>query len=169
MNRLNLKVTLSFSLLMIIISCRKNTEFPDIPMLKWKSAKIVTDEGFIEKINLTVFFTDGDGDIGREDLDNLDPCKIESYDFRIKYFEKVNGSFIEIFPRNPCLPFHNIIPNLTPDGQNKTLEGDLTTTFSYLAYPENAGIDSVRFNFQLFDRDGNESNILTTPVIVIPD
>ncbi len=163
-------IVLSLSLFLSVVSCRKNENFSDTPKLEWRSHEIVDDPSTNRReILLTVYFTDGDGDIGRDNTNNLDPCNVNSYDLRIKYFEQVSGSLVEITPNDTCLFFHNIIPNLTPEGQNKTLEGDLITTFSYLAYPENANVDSVRFDFQLFDRNGNVSNMLSSPMIFIPE
>jgi len=163
-------IVLCLGLSILLSSCRKNEQFSNTPRLEWRSAEIVDDPSTNRReILLTVYFTDGDGDIGRDDPDNLDPCDEESYDLKIKYYEKVAGSLVEVLPDGNCLFFHNIIPNLTPEGQNKVLEGDIITTFSYLAYPENAGVDSVQFEFLLLDRKGNASNVLSSPLVFIPE
>lgn len=159
--------------ILLLQGCGKGKKFNTTPHLEWRGAEIVDSEGNRREILLTTYFTDGDGDIGRETTDS--PCDVDSYDFLIRYFEKVNGSFKEIQPKSmtppdDCQPFHNVLPNITPEGQNKTLEGELTVTFSYLGFPQNGSqVDSVRFELQLVDRGGHKSEVVTSPSIFIPE
>lgn len=126
-------------------------------------------------IDLSLYFTDGDGNVGSEGLRQVtDTCTsanylqfLENFDLFIYYYEKVNGQYREVFPADSCLPFHNILPDLTPEGQNKTLEGDIRTPFDYANFPRNNGVDSIRFDFILKDRARNESNRLRSPAIAV--
>lgn len=154
--------------MLFIFSCRKASDFPNTPDLTWIAHEI-QDEAATNRrsIQLHVFFTDGDGDIGLPEGQPYDTCDKDGYNLQISYYEKVGGSFVEILPQDPCLPFHNIIPEIEV-GQNKVLEGDLYTTFSYLSYPENPNVDSVRFELVLVDRAGNRSDIAASPSIFIP-
>jgi len=151
------------------LSCEQNEKFIDTPQLTWRKAdfRFLGDSADNRRVvDLTVYFTDGDGDVGREDESNSDTCNkldydafLDRYDLFIYYYEYVNGSYVEILPADSCFPFHNILPNLTPRGQNKTLEGEITTPFDYANYPEN-NTDSIRFEMMLIDRSGKESNRL---------
>ena len=51
-----------------------------------------------------------------------------------------------------------------PTGQNKTLEGEITTPFDYANYPQN-NTDSIRFELQLIDRSGKSSPRIMSPSI----
>jgi hypothetical protein len=171
------KLLLLIGLGLAFVSCEQNQKFVDQPNLQWRTAKIkyLGDSADNRRvIDLTVYFTDGDGDIGREDLNGSnDTCILSDYasflerfDLFIYYYEKVNGQFRQIPPSDSCLPFHNILPNLTPIGQNKTLEGDITTPFDYSNYPLNT-TDSIKFELQLIDIAGNKSTRISSPAIGI--
>jgi hypothetical protein len=159
-----------------ISSCEQDQKFVDIPSLQWRKAdfRFLGDSADNRRVvDLTLYFTDCDGDIGRADENNSDTCNLNDYgsflkryDLFIFYYELVNGQYVEIEPADSCFPFHNILPDLMPTGQNKTLEGDITTPFDYANYPEN-NTDSIRFELLLKDRSGNESQrIIGDPVLV---
>ncbi len=151
------------------LACEQDQKFDDIPSLTWRKAefRFLGDTADNRRVvDLTVYFTDGDGDVGRADENSSDTCNLadydrflERYDLFIYYYERVNGQYREVEPADSCFPFHNILPNLTPKGQNKTLEGEITTPFDYANYPEN-NTDSIRFEILLRDRSGNESQRL---------
>ncbi len=149
----------------ILQGCAKKDNFSKTPTIEWRSYEFeyvgdTTDNR--RNILMKLYFNDGDGDIGREvaDVDRL--CEIESYDLLIHYYEKVNNAYVEVLPAvieppNNCILFHTVLPNLTPEGQNKTLEGDIFFPFEYFAFPENNNADSIQFTFELRDRAGNIS------------
>ena len=126
-----------------------------------------------KRVIMVTYFTDGDGDVGREgprfNCEDQYEAFINDFDIYVRYFEKLNGSFQEVFPVDSCLPFHNYLPNLTPEGQNKTLEGEIELRFNFTGLPFNPGVDSVRFELQLEDRSGKRSNIAYSPSIFIPE
>ena len=134
-------------LLILAASCRKDSSnLSEIPTLKWKSSKLTTDPQTNQRsIILTTHFTDRDGDIGRLDNTPYDTCNPESYNLQIHYFEKTKGAYTEVFPVDSCLPFNSMLPNITPEGQNKILEGDISITFNYIGLPKNGDVDSVKF------------------------
>lgn len=169
------KILLLIGLILSLIpACEQNQKFDDIPSLTWRKAdfRYLGDSADNRRVvDLTIYFTDGDGDVGRADENDSDTCELdnydrflERYDLFIYYYELVNGQYREVLPADSCFPFHNILPNLTPTGQNKTLEGEITTPFDYANYPEN-NTDSIRFEFELIDRAGNKSQrIVGKPV-----
>lgn len=152
-----------------IYSCRKtNTNgFEDTPYLEWREAEVETDASNRKSIILKVYFNDRDGDVGT-DNPSSDSCNTESYNLFVRYFEKVGTSYEEVLPADSCSPFHSNLPDLTPEGQNKVLEGVVNSAFSYLGYPQNASADSIKFELQLKDRAGNLSNIAYSPPIATP-
>ncbi len=172
--RLTKILLLSGLLIALSTSCEQDQKFQDTPNLSWRSAsfRFLGDSTANRRVvDLKMYFTDGDGDVGREGQSNSDTCDLanyneflERYDLFIYYYEKVNGQFVEILPADSCFPFHNILPNLMPTGQNKTLEGEITTPFDYANYPQN-NTDSIRFELQLIDRSGKSSPRIMSPSI----
>jgi hypothetical protein len=164
------------ALLLGLWACESINDFDDTPSLEWRSAQLRQVGDSLDNrqvFDLKIYFTDGDGNVGSAEEANNDTCDIKNYsaflsryDLFIYYYERVNGRFIEIPPVDSCLPFHNILPNLTPEGQNKTLEGEISTPFEYSNFPAN-NTDSVKFDLVLRDRAGNESNRLSSPAIAL--
>ena len=152
------------------IGCKKGTAFPDTPKLKWVDYEVVPENGPIDEIVLNLSFTDGDGDIGSGSDNPYDTCNAQSYDLFIRYFEKINGNYQEIFPvdTTSCLYFHQRLPDITPEGQNKILEGNIYAPFVYIGYPSNGNVDTIKFEVVLKDRAGNKSNIASSPGLFIP-
>lgn len=164
--------------LLVGVACEPPVNLDNTPSLQWEKAeaRVLGDTGDNRRvIDITVAFTDGDGDVGSADEDFADTCNLdnydqflERYDLYIYYHEKVNGQLQEIPPADSCLPFHNILPNLTPEGQNKTLEGTIKTPFEYSNFPVNRGVDSIMFELRLEDRAGRSSPRISGPVIAVP-
>ncbi len=167
------KLSISFFSILLFVQCGKDADkFNVIPHVEWRGheIEIIGDPSDNRKnIILKIYFTDRDGDIGLPQSEiPADSCNTKNYSLFIKYFEKVGGSFREISPADTCQPFHNHLPYLTPDGQNKVLEGEINAAFSYLAFPKNPGVDSVKFEVYIKDRANHISNIATSPAIFIP-
>lgn len=161
------KISFALCLALMFVGCRKSGSFDDTPILTYKSYEFLEDASTgRDNYLLTIFFTDGDGDVGKFKGQPFDTCSESGYNFLIKYFEKVGSDFKEISPRDNCLPFHNIIPDITPEGQNKTLEGDIIATFPYAGFPLNI-TDSIRFEFILVDRSGKRSEPVQSETIPI--
>ncbi len=161
-------------MLTVLAGCEKDEKFADEPFLEWRDFSVSDQGSGRRSLNLQAYFTDGNGNIGRRADNNspYDTCSAASYNFLIRYFEQVNGTFKEIEPETTtgrgCQLFHVILPDLEPEGQNKTLEGDIFVDFEYSGFPRNA-TDSIRFELQLRDRAGNLSNVASSPTLFIPE
>ncbi len=114
--------------------------------------------GNLTKIfELHLYFTDGDGDIGLFDEDTIPPF---DYNLFVNYFEMYNDSSQQI---NVTPPYHIRIPNLTPTGQNKSLKVDVKYDVD-ITYRNS---DTIKFELKLFDRALNESEWVSSGLIVI--
>ena len=104
-----------------------------------------------------IYFTDGDGDIGLFESDTIAPY---DYNLFVNYFEMHQDSLtlIDVDP-----PYHIRMPNLTPTGQNKSLKVDL----KYDANVTYRNSDSIKFELKLFDRTLNESEWVSSPLIIL--
>jgi hypothetical protein len=56
------------------------------------------------------------------------------------------------------------IPNLTPQGINKAISGEIYDTL--FIYNFNSNYDTIKFDAHIYDRALNESNTISTPLII---
>jgi hypothetical protein len=161
----------TFSILLISFSCKKEVTYPIIPHIDLISFEKIADSSGIDQQGIIgLSFTDGDGDIGLTSTQNTGNYL---YDLFIKYFEKKNGKFEEIILTTPnqvtgkpdTLTFNGRIPNLTPQGNNKAIKGEIYDTL-YINNPAST-YDTIRYEIYIEDRALHKSNVVTTPDIII--
>lgn len=161
------KITLVLLIFGTLWSCKDADEFPDEPFLEYRGYELVPDDDpTIDRPTLVheLYFRDGDGDIGDRISQRSDTCTTSYYDINVRFFKKVNGQFEEVIPNDPCKSFYaNHLPDLTPTGSNKVLEGTIFNPFDIFS----PTTDSVKFEFVLQDRSNNQSNIVSTPAMII--
>lgn len=113
-------------------------------------------------------FTDGDGDLG------LDPNELSGvhglnqpyyYNLFVRHFQKQNGEYVELEIPDTALQFHTRFISLTPEGADKTLEGemDVGIGIEFLGTP----YDTVRYEMYIVDRALQHSDTLVTPDIIL--
>ena len=155
------KIVLFIVLLTLFFACKKRESFSDIPYLEFRHYELkdsVDALGNITKLcELHIYFTDGDGDIGLFNDDTIAPY---DYNLFVNYFEMHNDSLQQI---NVNPPYHIRIPNLTPTGQNKSLKVDV----QYDADVTYRNSDSIKFELKLFDRALNESDWVSSSLIIL--
>ena len=155
-------VTSIFALAMT--SCVKEKNFPSQPVIVYKNFTVYNTDS----ADCVIKFKDGDGDIGilRGDTTSKD-------DLQMKYlYKSTDGTFhpYDPIPGNgqfDTLFYTYRVPNLTPDGQYKALDGEIKIKLraAPLFYPLHK---IVKFEITLTDRAGNKSNMVTTDEIVVP-
>ena len=145
------------------MGCRKTGEFPVEPQLTFKSFELFGDSA-----SLTVSFTDGDGDIGLDASDNQTPFDTASAYYNNFFLEQedlINGVWTPY--QFPGLPLYYRIPRITPNGQNKTLEGDIAVAIDPLPLSISQLSDTVRFSVKIVDRALHESNVVYSNMIFV--
>lgn len=157
-------------ILMCIVSCVKQKDFPVEPVIMFDQFVNYTGRnGTIDSADCTIKFTDGDGDVGimKGDLISQDNLKM-----KYLYKNPIDGHFYPIDAIDSTtvmdtLFFSYRIPNLTPNGQYKALDGSIKVKLrtSPVFYP---GHHVVKFEITLCDRAGHLSNRITTNEITIP-
>jgi len=152
--------------LMVFISCTKEEDFSEIPHIEYMDFTKIQNSGNIdEKGILKIFFTDGDDDMGLADWDTLPPFDKNSkyyYNFFITYFEKQHGEFVEVVP---AVTFNSRIPVLTSSSSNGALKGEIEIEL-FINNPFSV-YDTIRFDAYIADRALHESNIISTPEIIL--
>ncbi len=167
------KILIALILASIFMSqCQKIENYPDEPQIEFLEV-IVKDsidvlDNKIKHVTLKFKVIDGDGDIGLNEYDTLGPFSRDSsyyYNLFIKEYEKIDEEFVEVkdneFPRNYR------IPDLTPEGQNKTLIANVSVEMEY-GFSDQIPLRFTEFKyyFKLADRSFNFSNTDTSSVIV---
>ena len=158
----------------MIFSCKKSQTFEDTPYIEYRKFEQLKNAEGKDSIGILHFyFRDGDGDLGLQARDTFPPFNKEGdhyYNFIISYFEKQQGEWVKIappppFPGGDTVSNSSRIPYLTPEGQIKTLEGDLFmelfTNNPFSPY------DTIKYEFSIEDRALNRSNQESTPEIVL--
>lgn len=145
------------------MGCRKTEKFPVEPQLTFKSFEIFGDSA-----SLTVSFTDGDGDIGLNASDTQAPFDTGSVyynNFFLETEDLINGVWTPY--TFPGVQLYYRIPRITPNGQNKTLEGDIAVAIDPLPLSISQLSDTVRFSVMIVDRELHESNVVYTDMILV--
>lgn len=148
-------------------SCLEKKVYPDEPIIEFKS--MIRSSQTAE---LTISFTDGDGNFGLEQKDTLPPfcpdtCEFY-YNLFMEYQEKQNGVWttITLDPDLGQIPFYYRIPLATPSGQFPSQIGEISIDMPvyYLA----SDYDTCRFEIVIYDKQLNKSNIVYTDVFIKP-
>lgn len=161
---------LLFSMILLVggsfSSCVKKEKYPDEPVIEFIDLiKVNNALGVDEKGILVFSFTDGDGDLGLEQGDTFPPFNRQSeyyYNLFIDFYELQMDSLVKI-PLE--IPMHQRIPNLTPEGQSKAIKGEIEAEL-FINNPLSP-YDTIAFEFYIYDRALNKSNVVRTPLIVI--
>ena len=155
-------------------SCKTDkNKFSETPFLELKGAYVnnngVDKDSFIL---LSLYYRDGDGDVGLAEGDTFSPFGFGDpyfYNLHIWMYEKKNGQWRKplnpLSPDNDTLNFHERLMSLTPTGKNKWIEGFLDVRVP--AEPYSLKPDTIKFEIQLFDRSLKRSAMLQSDEIIL--
>jgi hypothetical protein len=110
------------------------------------------------KVEIKLDFVDGDGDL-------IVPVYSDTVSYSklfINSYKKVNGLYQLLIPNDSGYSFPESLPYedfMSREGQNKTFKGTITKTFNYY-FTKLANIDTIKYEFYLFDRAYHKSNIV---------
>ncbi len=145
----------------VIYSCEKTEDYSEIPSVNFKNFtfEIEAVDGFNNQIGLLTFdFTDGNGDIGfYENSDTI--ISEEITDIFIYEYTKTNGVFHTTDTINYLLPYFE-------EGvYRKYIRGEMEVKIYFI----NRQNDTIKYDFQIMDRDYNLSNLESTPELIVPE
>lgn len=169
-----LKIVFIIALAAVLFSCNKEKNFSEVPFLRYEGFEQIKNAQGKDSIGiLKLYFTDGDGDLGLRPSDTLPPYNAGSlfyYNFIINYYEKRNGLFEKVviappIPGADTISNNSRIPFLTPQGQNKALEGSLIMEL-FTNNPLST-YDTVMYDAYIIDRALNKSNVVKSPELII--
>jgi hypothetical protein len=141
-----MKKLLYICIAILLFSCKKEDAINEIPTISFVSISPSTANEYVDDINITISYSDGDGDLGENnpDIFNL--------------FIRDNRNFIEYKFR---------IPELTPDDSNIAIEGEFNIIINGTGITNESTSQQVDYNVYVVDREGNKSNTITTSKITI--
>jgi hypothetical protein len=142
--------------------CKDDRVFPIEPVISFQSYELFDDNG-TQMVRIALNFTDGNGDVGLASGDTFPPFNSESpyyYNLWIKYFENKEGVFEEVVL--PA-PLSGRIPVLNNTGRDRPLQGEIFYEIDISL----RGSDTLKMEFQLVDRDLNQSNVADSGPMVI--
>ncbi len=148
---------------LILPSCVKEKNFPATPSIEFLYYSVYTNDS----ADCVISFKDGDGDIGILAGDATSPN-----DFKMKYLYKDTLDGIFKTYDDPfttaidTLYYSYRVPNLTPNGQYKVLDGEIRAKLraAPLYGPNHK---TIKFEITLRDRAGHLSNMVTTNEISV--
>ncbi len=153
-------------LILVLNACQKKEDYPDTPQIEFLNfTKIQNGSSIDNKGILSLYFTDGDGNIGLAEGDTNAPFNVGSpyyYNFYINYYEKQKGNLVLVALPSPQ---HARIPPIVGTGDNKPTKGTLDIELFINNY--SSPYDTILFEAWIYDRNLNQSNIIRTPEIII--
>ena len=153
----------------IYISCVKQKNYPIVPSIAFKQfIKYDTIKNGVNTLcgaDCIITFKDGDGDIGLLSGDTVPDLKmVYLYKGTDGKFHPYDQNFTE--PGFDTLIFHYSVPDLTPQGQYKALEGEIRIQMhTIIALPQHT---AFKYAIILCDRAGHYSNWAFTDEIPNP-
>jgi hypothetical protein len=155
-------------LTVVVASCVKTEPVSPVPEITFKRFEVFYAydtllEQYIPVGELEFSFIDGDADIGMYEEDIIEDTTgwdERNYNVFLTPYQKIDTLYYLIEPDSSKPPPYYTIwhdSKLDRVGQNKTIKGDITLTLNDL--PE---FDTIRYEFFIRDRAGNESNLETT-------
>lgn len=148
-----------------ITSCVKEKNFPTTPVIEFKQ---YIKYG-LDSADCIIKFKDGDGDIGIVEGDT-----VSIPDLIMKYLYKGSDNLFHPFDaiagtaKFDTLFYPYSVPDLTPKGQFKALDGEIkiklrSAPLYYYPYHK-----TIKFEITLRDRSGHLSNMVSTDEITLP-
>lgn len=133
---------------LLVAGCKKKDDDPRAPVLEFKSISASTVEQFNNNLLITIQYEDVQGDIGTADPDD--------YSLRIK------DSRLSDFDW-----YH--LPPMTPDNQSLHIKGSYSIELDPLFLMGTGMQELTSFSIEVRDREGNWSNVVKTPNVLIVD
>ena len=165
--KLYTKISLFLLILLFtgLTGCVKDVEYPLKPEIEFGGFSTMRDVSGKDSVGLiTISYTDGDGNIGLDSNDKVEPYK---YNYYLKFMQFKNKQLVDVLPQGSTENFNARIPILTPNGRNKNIKGDITRTIQLYFARQALQSDTIAFEIYIKDRTLLESNVIQTPLFVI--
>ncbi len=130
-----------------LCGCTKSTEaFDEVPKISLVSVSATDIVQQQDMLTVTIYYEDGDGDLGSDDPD-FNPVRV--HDSRLEF------------------PDYYFLPPLAPLDHSIPIQGTLDIDIFPIILLGNGQTETAVFSISIQDRAGNESNTIKTPEITI--
>jgi hypothetical protein len=164
-----------FAVAIIFSSCKKPETFPIEPSI----SEIQFNKYSNSSVSISFRFTDGDGDLGLNEADTVSTyaCVPDSagnctnkfyFNIFLDQYKKINGQWEKLVDPPSEFGFYSRFKRISTTGKNKALDGNLEFDISsiYNIYFGLSPNDTIKYSFQIVDRQLHESNFLETNEII---
>lgn len=127
-------------------SCKKEDDEPLSPVIEFVSISTDSVAAFSNSVEIVFSYEDLQGDLGEEDADD--------YSLRVKDDRLGDYDY-----------YH--VPPMTPDLMPLHIKGEYKVILDPLFLMGNGASETTKFTLQIRDRNGNWSNSVVTPNVVI--
>jgi hypothetical protein len=141
-----MKNIIYLSAIVLLFSCEKEQVISDTPIIEFKSISPATVQEYSDDIIITIFYSDGNGDLGENNPD-------------------IHNLFVEDNRNGIVYQFR--IPHLAPDNNSIAIEGDFNITINGSGITDESSSQQLNYAIYVTDRAGNKSNTITTSNITI--
>jgi hypothetical protein len=141
-----MKNIIYLSAIVLLFSCKKEQVISDTPIIEFKSISPATVQEYSDDIIITIFYSDGNGDLGENNPD-------------------IHNLFVEDNRNGIVYQFR--IPHLAPDNNSIAIEGDFNITINGSGITDESSSQQLNYAIYVTDRAGNKSNTITTSNITI--
>ncbi len=143
----------------VVFSCVKKTTYPKDPQIEYKDFfPFQGDSGEIQ-----IKFTDGDGNIGAQAEDTTRNLFVTYY-YLDTLTHRYVGYYSQIF--NDTLRTGYVVRAPSDSYEGKPISGEVSVRLQQ--YRHSKKIKNVKYVIYLYDKDGNKSNVITTPELSVP-
>jgi len=147
-----------FTAIIVVLSCEPLEKVSEIPAISFKSFDLFEIDTFSNRIKvgeLKFDFIDGNADLG---IDPNDFSENDTVNLFLIPWEKVGDDYF-LLPVDTLKYQIRYDEKLSRVGQNKTIKGELKLMIYYFITPP---YDTLRYDFYITDRAGNNSNTEST-------
>ena len=127
-------------------ACTKDEPVQNVPFIKYLGISTETIIQQQDKLIVTIYYEDGDGDLGS---DNPDVNLVRVKDSRLPFAD------------------YYYLPPLAPLDHELPIQGELDIEIFPIILIGNGSQETAVFTISLEDRAGNQSNEITTPQVTI--
>ncbi len=157
--KLKYKLIILLSMSFFCFSCLKKTSYETTPEIEYTSFTPYVDE----TADISIKFKDGNGDIGAASADTTRNLWVNYY-----YKDTVTNNYVAFCfgCGTDSLKTAYVVKAPTGSYQGKPISGEVSVRLQQ--YRHSKKIKKIKYVIYLFDKEGNKSNVITTPELAVP-
>ena len=133
-------------IMLLFFSCKKDDTLSVVPTIEFKSINPSIAQEYIDDINITISYTDGDGDLGENNPDV----------YNLFVLDNRNG-----------IEYKFRIPELSPSANEIAIGGNFNIKINGSGITNGSTSQQVNYDIYVTDRGGKSSNTISTSSITI--